>query len=591
MTDPTDGGGEQPTGFPGLRDDAEQTQVVVARTLRGVGVSPGRAVGPVVLVAPRLGAPRRTHLAPEADADAEAARIADASARVSEDLFTQASHLDGERREIVETAAALAMDPLLVRPAETGVREARLSPARGVGAAADHAGTKLASLGGYLAERVADVMDVRDRLIADLTGTRTPGVPDLTEPSVVVARDLAPVDTAHLDPSMVLALVTAQGGPSSHTAILARSLDIPAIVGIRDVVHQVVPGATVAVDGRTGVVEVGADEDALAAFLAEQSDAPPVEVPAFDGQGRTACGHRVHLYANVASLADARAAVAARAEGVGLLRTEMCFLDRSTEPDVPTQAAVYVPLLEPFGDKPVVVRTLDAGSDKPIPYVTEEDEPNPALGVRGLRTARLHPDVLENQLEAIALAAAQTRARVRVMAPMVCTLDEVEAFVEAGRRNGLADLGIMVETPAAALMADAMLAHAQFASIGTNDLVQYTLAADRTIGDLADLSTPWQPSVLKLMRTTCAGGAQQARDVGVCGEAAGDPALAVVLVGLGVTSLSMAPQAIARVAAVLRDTSLQRCRELAEAALTQDSAAGARHVVYEGLPILAELGL
>lgn len=591
MTDPTGGGDGLASRFTELTDAAETTGVVVARTLKGVGVSRGRAVGPVVLVAPRLGAPGSAHLAPEADADAEAMRIGQAAARVSDELLRQAAHLDGDRRDIVETAAALAMDPLLVKTAEEAVRGERLIPARAVWEAADQAAAKLASLGGYLAERVPDVMDVRDRLIADLTGTRTPGVPDLEEPSVLVARDLAPVDTASLDPAMVLALVTAQGGPSSHTAILARSLGIPAIVGIRDVAHQVTVGAVVAVDGAAGTVEVGATPEWLDAFGAQDDEGRAAQIPAFDGVGATACGHRVRLYANVASVADARAAVAARAEGVGLLRTEMCFLDRSTEPDVRTQAAVYVPLLEPFADKPVVVRTLDAGSDKPIPYVTEDDEPNPALGVRGLRTARRHPDVLENQLEAIALAAAQTRAQVRVMAPMVCTIDEVEAFVEAGRRNGLPELGIMVETPAAALMADAMLARAHFASIGTNDLVQYTLAADRVIGDLADLSTPWQPSVLKLVRATCAGAAQQARDVGVCGEAAGDPELAVVLVGLGVASLSMAPQALARVAAVLKETPLQRCRELAEAAVTQDSAAGARHVVREGLPILAELGL
>ena len=264
-----------------------------------------------------------------------------------------------------------------------------------------------------MAERVRDVRDVRDRLIAELLGIAPPGVPELASPSVLVARDLAPADTAGLDLAKVLALVTEEGGPTSHTAILARALGIPAVVAVRGLLA--LDAQALAVDGDAGTVEV-ADPSApvVTATVAQLAD--------WNGTGATSDGHRVKVYGNVGSPADAQAAADAGAEGVGLFRTEFCYLDAPDEPSVAEQRAAYTAVLSPFRGKPVIVRTLDAGADKPLAFLSPEAEPNPALGVRGLRVAFDRPEVLDRQLEAIAGAAEDSGAEVSVMAPMVATV-------------------------------------------------------------------------------------------------------------------------------------------------------------------------
>ncbi|GAA1622377.1 phosphoenolpyruvate--protein phosphotransferase [Georgenia ruanii] len=553
--------------------------------LRGVGVSPGLAVGPVARLAPPAGEPAAATLAPGADAEAEAGRIASAAQEVAAGLTASAQAVEGERRELLETTAAMASDPTLVKSAQKRVRDRHTTPGRAVWEAAGEVAEQLRGLGGYMAERARDVLDVRDRIIAALTGSPMPGVPQREEPFVLVARDLAPADTALLDPTRVRAIVTAEGGPTSHTAILARALGIPAVVGAPGA-PDLAEDSLVLVDGGAGTVTLDPDEAAV-----KRAERRPTAARAFTGPGRTADGHPVQLLANVGDPAGAQAAAAAGAEGVGLFRTEFCFLDRAEEPGLEEQVGAYRQVLAAFPGRKVVVRTLDAGADKPLPFVTAAEEANPALGVRGLRTARRAPEVLDHQLRAIAAAAEAERAEVWVMAPMVATVAEAEDFVAACARHGLDTAGVMVEVPSAALLAGPILARAHFASIGTNDLTQYAMAADRLLGSLAELSDSWQPAVLRLVEATCRGGAQQDRPVGVCGEAAADPALAVVLVGLGVSSLSMTPRALGDVAAVLEATDLARCQELARAAVDAESAQDARAVVRAGLPVLAELGL
>jgi phosphotransferase system enzyme I (PtsI) len=314
-------------------------------------------------------------------------------------------------------------------------------------------------------------------------------------------------------------------------------------------------------------------------------------VRTFDGEGRTRDGHRVQLLANIGDPSDAAPAAQAGAEGVGLFRSEFCFLDREQPPTVDEQVEAYRRVFSAFPGRKVVIRTLDSGADKPLAFLTSDDEENPALGVRGLRTAKRSPELLDQQLEAVARAAAAEEAEVWVMAPMVSTVSETEEFVAACTAHGLAVPGVMVEVPSAALLAGPILARAHFASIGTNDLTQYTMAADRLLGSLAELSDPWQPAVLQLVAATCAGGAQQGRPVGVCGEAASNPVLAVVLVGLGIGSLSMTARAIPDVAAVLAEVDLALCQELARLAVSAETAHDARALVRSRLPVLAELGL
>lgn len=555
------------------------------RQINGVGVSPGRAVGPVLRMPDPIAEPAAGAPLPEDVREAAAARIAEAAAAVKADLEARAAVAHGEGKALLEATALMASDPTLVTTAAGKVTADGAAPERAVWDAAGEVAAMLSSLGGYMAERARDVQDVRDRLVAVLTGRPAPGVPVRVEPFVLTALDLAPADTATLDPATCVALVTAQGGPTSHTAILAKALGLPAVVaapGILDVAEDTV----VLVDGSAGVVGLNPDEDTVERVR----QAASVQLT-FDGEGETSDGHPVQLLANVGDTKGVEAAVAVNAQGVGLFRTEFCFLDRPEAPSVQEQVRMYREVLTAFPGKKVVVRTLDAGADKPLPFLTNTDEENPALGVRGYRTSGRSPEVLDGQLAAIAEAAAAEDAEVWVMAPMVSTVEEAKAFVAQCQAHGLLMAGVMIETPAAAVTADHILEHARFASLGTNDLGQYTMAADRLMGELAALNDPWQPAVLRMVKASCEAGRLRERPVGVCGEAASDPALAVVLVGLGVGSLSMTPRSIPAVAAVLERTSLPECRRLAGVAVDAPTATAARNAVRASLSVLDELGL
>ncbi|WET79643.1 phosphoenolpyruvate--protein phosphotransferase [Amycolatopsis sp. QT-25] len=536
-----------------------------SESLTGVAVSPGRASGPVVRVAEPLGEPASTP-AP-ADPAAEAARIAPAAQIVAGRLEKLAEIATGEASTILVTTAAMAADPALVSSAEQLVKDQDLPAPRAVHQAAGKFADALAAAGGYMAERARDVLDVRDRLVAELLGIAPPGVPDLESPSVLVARDLAPADTAGLDPEKVLALVTEEGGPTSHTAILARALGIPAVVAVRGVLA--LDAQALAVDGDTGVVEV-ADPNAAVVTAAKTGT---IE---WNGTGATADGHRVKVLGNVGSAADAQAAAEAGAEGVGLFRTEFCYLDASSEPSVEEQRKAYTAVLTPFRGKPVVVRTLDAGADKPLAFLEPEAEPNPALGVRGLRVAFDRPEILDRQLEAIAGAAQDSGAEVSVMAPMVATAAEAAWFAERARAAGIARTGVMIEIPAAALTAREILDAVDFVSVGTNDLAQYTFAADRQLGAVAKLNDPWQPGLLRLLEVVGQAAKDTGKPAGVCGEAAADPRLALVLAGFGLTSLSMNAPAVRAVGASLAATTLAECEALAEAVLATSDPVSAR---------------
>lgn len=567
----------------------------------GVAVSAGRVIDPVKVMAPSVAEPERGEVLAEGEArEKEASRIAEAAAAVRADLEARAERASGDGQAVLEATAQMAADPTLTTSAEQLVRTAGLSAERAVWEAGDQVATMLEGLGGYMAERSSDVKDVRARIVAQLRGEGAPGIPFSEERFVLVAQDLAPADTATLDPSIVSALVTSDGGPQSHTAILARQLGIPAVVAAKGV-DEIEQGTVVYVDGAAGTVtsEFGERERELSAAWYELLKNPLT----YEGGGaELSDGTRVPLLANVGSAKDAALAAEANADGVGLFRTEFCFLDREEEPSVEEQAEAYAGVLRQFPGKKVVIRTIDAGADKPLPFLTDAEEPNPALGVRAYRTSWEKRSVLENQLKAIVKASAETDADPWVMAPMISTLEDTEDFVAIAREAGVKDAGIMVETPSAALTSDHLMAVADFASIGTNDLAQYTMAADRMLGALAKLNDPWQPAVLALVGATAtgarvAGGDLEAfgdganKPVGVCGEAAGDPALAVVLVGLGVNSLSMTPRSLPAVAKVLSTVSLEQARELARIAVSAPTAAEGKRAVREQLLILEEIGL
>lgn len=549
--------------------------------LTGIPVSPGRAAGPAArMVTPAL---RPSPVPLGLPIDEAAGLVEEAAEAVHADLVHRAGSARGTACEVLEMTAALAADPALLRSTRKLMAEHNLDPASAVWQAAEAIALSFEERGGLVAERAADVRDIRNRLVAHLTGTPMPGLPERDRPYVLVAEDLSPADTATLDPEHVLAVVTAVGGPNSHTAILARDLGIPAVVAVGHQLADIGDGELLGVDGARGTVRVGALD--LAAFTRVSG-----RWPALAGPGRTADGHRVELLANV-NVRDGAHAAAAGAEGIGLLRTEALFLDAAREPDDDTQVEAYRAVFAQFPGRKVVVRTLDAGAEYPVRFLHHGTEPNPALGVRGYRTAARDPGVLTNQLAAIARAARESEAEVWVMAPMIATVAEAEEFVARAHAAGLSPAGVLVEVPSAALLAGPILARAEFASIGTNDLTQYTMAADRTVGELGSLADSWDPAVLALVAATCRAGDLQDRPVGVSGEAAADPALALVLVGLGARSLSMTPRALGAVGAVLARTTVAECRRLAGLALACESAADARATVRSELPVLAELRL
>src|SRR4051794_28689359 len=547
----------------------------MADPLAGIGVSPGVVAGPVARVAAAPEIPG--DLPVPADAAAETTRATDALEAVADDLERRAAGAEGEAVQILEAQALMARDPALEDLVADAIATGAAAPTP-VAAAFAEFRALLAAAGPYMAERVADLDDLRNRAVARLLGLPMPGIPDPGHPFVLVATDLAPADTVTLDPATVLAIVTEQGGPTSHTAILAKSLGLPAIVACPGAA-ELTDGVRVLVDADAGTVLRDPDDGVVARATAEVA-ARRDRLARASGPGRTADGTPVQLLVNIGGGKELDAAAAVDAEGVGLFRTEFLFLDRPEPPTPEEQEGAYARVFEAFSGRKVVVRTLDAGADKPLRFVTVPDEPNPALGVRGLRTARCHPELLAGQLSAIAAAAARcTDTEVWVMAPMVSVAAEAREFAQQAHAAGLRVAGVMVEVPAAALRAERVLAGCDFASLGTNDLAQYTFASDRMAGELAELLDPWQPGLLELVRSTAAAGERLGKPVGVCGEAASDALLAPGLVGLGVTSLSMAPVGLAAVRAALAEHTMAECRDMAAAALTAEDGAAARAAV------------
>lgn len=542
-------------------------------TLHGVGVGRGIAVGTVLRMPDPLPDPPTTPstLGP----DAEKERVTHALAATADDIRARAAKAGGKAGEVLEAQALMMDDPMLKTDVDARIDNGATAE-RAVHEAFGVFRDMLAGMGEYMAARVADLDDLSRRAVARLSGVAAPGIPHSDTPYVLVARDLAPADTALLDPALVLAIITAEGGKTSHTAILAGEKGLPAIVGATGAL-EITEGATVIVDAGAGVVEVDPSADAVAA--AEQKVADRAARVHVSGPGALADGTAIPLLANLGSSDGVEAAVAAGAEGVGLFRTEFLFLDSSAAPTVDAQKTAYSAVLAGFPGKKVVVRVLDAGADKPLSFLNDTPEENPALGLRGIRALRASEQILRDQLSALAAAEAENDAEVWVMAPMVATVDETRYFTALARELGLKTPGVMVEVPAAALLADRILAATDFASIGTNDLTQYTMAADRMLGSVAGLQDPWHPAVLRLVGEIGTAGTTLSKPVGVCGEAAADPKLAVVLVGLGATSLSMSAPAIADVRDELARWTPEGARDAARLALAAEDAFGARTAV------------
>ena len=550
--------------------------------LRGVCAAPGLAIG----VAFQLAATTTIVDAPGEGIAVETERLADAIATVRASL---AGHAAGGGT--VATIAEAHLD-LLDDPAVSDAAAASLI--RGLSAAPAWRAAlapAIAALVGVadarIAGRVDDLRDLEAQVIAALDGAEA--VPsDLPENAIVCAVDLLPSQLMALDPARLSGIVLANGGPTSHVAIIAASMNIPMIVAAGVAVLDIAPGTRLILDAdaATLVIDPAEAEISAAAARVEQRAAARTRARAASADDcRMADGTRIEVFANLGSLADADAAVATGAEGCGLLRTELLFLDRATAPDAAEQTRHYQGIADALGCRPLIVRTLDIGGDKPAPYLALPPEENPALGLRGIRVGLARPAMLDEQLRAIL----GVRPLPRILLPMIASVAElvaVRAIVDTlAAELGLdrVELGVMIETPAAAMTADLLAAYADFFAIGTNDLAQYTLAMDRGNPAVASGIDALHPAILRLIARTCEGAARYYRPVGVCGGLASELAASGILIGLGVTELSAVPAMVPEVKALVRTLALEACKSLARAALACDSAAAVRALVAASL--------
>ncbi len=548
--------------------------------LTGIPASPGVAIGRVFPVDRRRARVPRYHVEPD-QIDSEIARL-DAAVKESVQQLQQIRQSlgEGEQGAILDAHRLMANDPTLIEGAKQLIREELLNAEWAIRRVVREVSEKMGA-DGYLAERRADLDEVCDRIVHNLIGEKPISTVLPTEDAVIVAYDLATADAAVLLASgKVRGLVTDFGSKTSHTAILARALEIPAVVGAGQASEIAKIGDLIALDGSTGEVLVSPDHDEVLRFEMARAEAKFREASLLEERDEPALtldGRRINLYANIEFPEEVPSVLAHGGEGVGLYRTEFLYLNREELPSEEEHYRAYVSILESMQGKPVVIRTLDLGGDK-LPIGHRSHEPNPALGLRAVRFTLRHPQLFRTQLRA--LLRASPKGDLRIMLPMVAAvgeLREAKAQIEMARQELLREglkvaekipVGIMLETPAACLAADRLALECDFFSIGTNDLIQYSLAIDRGNRDVAYLYRPLHLGVLRLIQSSVEGGRAAGIEVSMCGEMAGDPAYALVLLALGLDTLSMNPADIPPVKRVLRSANLADAKDLLTEAMS-----------------------
>ncbi len=539
-----------------------------AGRITGVAASEGVALGPVFVHVFEGLEPERERI-PEAAVEAELKRFRDAVEAVVRRLSETGDRLrasdDEEEAGIFEAHVEMARDPELHSEVEERVRDLESPEAAVLAVGKEYAETFAAMEDEYMAARADDVRDVSNQIASELMGGRAVGLEALKTPSVILARNLAPSETARLPKGMALGFVTAEGSKTSHVSIMARSMGIPAVVGVGVGLEVILGAETVAVDGDEGYAVADPEPDTVA-DLERKREQIAGERAALEEyrhvEARTREGRRIEVSANLGSASEAEEALLWGADGVGLFRTEFLFMERKELPSEDEQYEAYREVAEAFGERPVIVRTLDVGGDKNLPGVEEHEEENPFLGWRGIRMSLDVPKLFKPQLKAILRAAKS--GNLKVMFPMVVNVEELRAAQRVlddcreelegeGQEAGPVEVGVMIETPAAAICAAHLAPEVTFFSIGTNDLVQYTLAADRGNERLRHLQGADHPAVLELIKRTCEAAREAGIWVGVCGEAAGEPALISKLVELGVGELSMSVPSIPRAKKIISE--------------------------------------
>ncbi len=561
--------------------------------LKGIAASGGIALGKAFLYVKETPVIPQGNI-PMGDVPAEEAKLDSALQATREQLEALRDKAGREMtRGEAEVFGAHLMfldDPEFAGAARARIREGLTGAAAAVHAVTEELIAEFSAIeDAYFRERAADVADVGARIVRNILGVREKDLSAMEPGSVLIAHDLTPSETAQLDRDRVAGFALDVGGKTSHTAIMARSLELPAVLGLTDITKSVRDGQPIIVDGSAGVVIIDPDAatteeyaEKRRAHLKEQAELMALkELPA-----QTADGHRVELTANIGNPKNADIALEYGAEGVGLYRTEFLFMDTDAMPGEDVQFEAYRQVLEKMGDRPVIIRTLDIGGDKKLAYLPMEDEMNPFLGLRAVRLCLQQPGLFKTQLRAILRASAFGNAL--IMFPMISGVTEVrqaKAVVEECKRElereGVAydpgvRVGIMVEIPSAAVAADIIAPEVDFFSIGTNDLCQYTLAVDRMNQKVSYLYDPFDPAILRLIKMVIDASHAHGIFTGMCGEMAGDEKAAQLLVGLGLDDFSMSPSSLLKVKKAIRGTTLEQARALAEKALTLDSGQAVR---------------
>ncbi|MBD2667017.1 phosphoenolpyruvate-protein phosphotransferase [Richelia sinica FACHB-800] len=564
--------------------------------LAGIAASPGVAIAPVVHY--ESSTPVTITEYNIENVEVELQRLHTAIHTAKQEIQTLLSHTSiqiGDAEAAIFDAHLLFLeDPVLLEAVEQRIFDHHLNAEAAWQIVVDEVAKSYRQLeDSYLQERVDDVVDVGRRVLRILLGD-LPQDLDLTEPSIVVAADLTPSDTAKLDPSKVLGICMTSGSATSHSAIIARTLGIPAVLGVDAQVLALEDGTMMALDGEMGKAWVAPEAETLGRLEAKRQAWQTAQAEAKARAHQPAItqdGHQIRVLANIGSLADAQLAMVNGAEGVGLLRTEFLYLDRANAPSEEEQLAVYQAIAQVLHQRPLIIRTLDVGGDKPLSYInTGIAETNPFLGVRGIRMCLENPQLFKTQLRAILRAS--VNSNIKVMWPMITNLTEARAareiFTQAQtelRQGGIAfdermEVGTMIETPAAVAIADQLAKEVDFFSIGTNDLSQYVMVGDRTNPKVATLADAMHPAVLRMIQQTVQAAHAAKIWVGLCGEVAAETLIAPILLGLGVDELSVNPQAIAPLKQAISQLTIDEAQALAKVALKQDSALSVRELVY-----------
>jgi len=569
------------------------------RKIKGIPASPGIASGPAYIFhETELKIDKKTI----SDTSAELKRFEKATLIAQDQIKAirekAEAETSSEEAAIFDAHAMFLQDPTLINAVRQAIKKHAINAEAAINEAVEsHAQTLENMDDEYFRARAADIRDVGRRVVFILLGIDDADLSNLNQPSIIIARDLTPSDTVRLDKNLVLGFCTAEGGPTSHTAIIAKALALPAVVGAGNGVLEISSNSFVFIDGNKGEIVVDPDKSLQSEFTERKREyeiRSSEELENASTAAVTLDGNVIEVVANVGNLQDTQMALERGAEGIGLLRTEFLYLDRATAPDEEEQLTAYDQILDLMGKRPVVVRTLDVGGDKELPYLDLGQEANPFLGWRAIRMCLDQPDFFKIQLRA--LLRSSPGHDLRIMFPMIATLEEVrraKALLDESRDEvcasgaivaELIQLGIMVEIPSVAVLADQFAKEVDFFSIGTNDLTQYTMAAERTNEKVAHLGDACHPAVLRQIRSIVQAGHSEEIWVGLCGELAGDPDAIPVLLGLGLDEFSMAPSSIPRAKTILRCWSKAQAANLAEEVLDYDSAEDVRKRVRTAQP-------